>query len=137
MSSRGDVQTLEIRADDPPPTFEQLPYFPGDETPHIEQRPYFPGKDHPRIEHVLDPYESEAERPPLLPDTAFDGGETLVQAAPVFVTVSLADSQIDQLIDAALGKSVARDLAALGELAESTVDHAFWLRNCHERALNG
>jgi len=60
-----------------------------------------------------------------------------VQTAPVFVTVSLADSQIDQLIESTLAKSMGRDLAAIGELAESVVEHAFWLRTCHERALSG
>lgn len=128
--------TLVYHLDDPPPRMEFLSYDPGKDTPRIQQLPYFFGGDD-AVSESSNPFDSDAGRAPTWADAAFASPEPLVQAAPVFVTVSLADSQIERLIEAALGKSMARDLAALGELADSVVEHAFWLRTCHERALTG
>ncbi|HTM54016.1 MAG TPA: hypothetical protein VL175_08305 [Pirellulales bacterium] len=128
--------TLIYNLDGPPPKIEWGPYDPSKETSHLEQLPYRFSKDDAGSEPSSG-FDVEPGRTPPWPDTAFESPEPLVQAAPVFVSVSLADSQIEQLIESALGKSMARDVAALGELAESVVEHAFWLRTCHERALNG
>jgi hypothetical protein len=123
-SSRTHAQTVEIRTDDPPAQIEQLPFH--------------PEKDDAQIEHAIEyRHEPEPGQAAQWHDPTFEVGSTLGQVAPVFVIVSLAESQVTQLIDAALGKSAARDIETLSELAESVVEHAFWLRTCHERALNG
>jgi hypothetical protein len=76
---------------------------------------------------------SDAKKGDLLASTS-DGGPSL--ARPI-VVMSLSEPQTQKLIDEALAAAAPRLEKLAGEIAESKVEHAFWVRYCHERAILG
>jgi hypothetical protein len=81
--------------------------------------------------------EAAANLSPRTPDVlgpTSDGGPPL--ARPI-VIVTLPGEQLRRLEEDALTSSAARSVRTCREIAEQRVNHALWVRDCEDRAING
>jgi hypothetical protein len=85
------------------------------------------------VESASPAFRSPSAPSHLMPVPMPMAGEPSVER-PI-VLVSLTDGQTRQIINDALSAAGTRDAAALEKIAESKVEHAAWVRACHERAL--
>jgi hypothetical protein len=115
-----------------PDLISNLVYQPGDPG-GIRQLPYIRGQHDANAAHDL--VFRRRDRPDRSASSGPVDGESSVER-PI-VLMSLTDGQTRQIINDALSAAGARDGAALEKIAESKVEHAAWVRACHERAMYG
>jgi hypothetical protein len=85
------------------------------------------------VESAASAFRSPSAPSHLMPAPMPMAGEPSIER-PI-VLISLTDGQTRQIINDALSAAGARDAAALEKIAESKVEHAAWVRACHERVL--